>query len=63
MSKIEGPVSGNSVRTELFWCNACVEILGLILVISFVFEVIGPTYMKLFMFPFRSTYGFFNGLR
>lgn len=62
MRKIEGPISSNSGRIELFCCNVWSKILGMILVIFFKFEEIGVTYVKLVIFCGGFTYGFVDRL-
>lgn len=62
MGDIEGLVSDNLVRTKLFWCNVCCRIFGLILVIGFMCEEIGPNCVNPFIILFRSTYGFVDEL-
>lgn len=60
--KFRALVSGNSVRIELFWFNVCCRFVRMIPMISFIFEVIGPTYGKHFIVLFWSAFGFVLGL-
>lgn len=62
MSEIEGPVSDNLGRTELFCYNVWFKIFGMILVIGFVFEECGKTYINSFIIFCGSAYGFVDSL-